>query len=77
MRAFSAMFIALGVTACATALPAAIATGPGTVDIRYDQQRQTDADAAARAHCGGGASFVSGETRFDGFAYRTYRCAGR
>ncbi len=75
MRAL--VFLALAaLVACATPLPHVIVTGGDTFEVRFDQNTQTDADADAKAreHCGGAAAFISGETRYDGFAYRTYRC---
>jgi hypothetical protein len=73
--ALSVLFL-LG--ACQT-LPAVVVTGGETFDVRFDAAVQTaaDADAKASQHCGGPAVFVSAETRFDGFSYRTYRCSGR
>jgi hypothetical protein len=60
-------------------LPQVVITGGDTFEVRYDASAQTtqQADAAAATHCGAPAAFVSAETKFDGFAYRTYRCAGR
>jgi hypothetical protein len=71
-----AAFVALA--ACAATLPQVIVTGGGTFEVRYDATAHTtaQADAKANEYCGGAATFVSSETRFDGFAYRTYRCAG-
>lgn len=77
MLAFTAAF-ALG--ACATALPQIVERPGGGFAVRYDATAQTpqQADAAANAHCAGGAAnYVAEETRFDGFTYRTYRCALR
>lgn len=71
---------AVALTACATSLPQVIVRDGDVFDVRYDAGAQTvaDADAKANAHCANGAAgFVSQETRFDGFAYRTYRCAFR
>ena len=73
----SALF-ALG--ACATALPQVVSGEGDTFAVRYDAAAQTQAevDAVANAHCANGAAgYVSQDTRFDGFAYRTYRCAFR
>ena len=69
---------ALAALAACQSLPAIVVTGGDTFEVRYDQQMQSEAqaDAKARQHCGGPASFISGETRYDGFAYRTYRCGG-
>ena len=73
---------AIALSACATALPQIVPGEPhtDTFAVRYDQNLQTQAevDAAANANCANGAAgYVSQETRFDGFAYRTYRCARR
>ncbi len=67
----------LALAGCQT-LPAVVITGGETFDVRYDPQVSSTAAADARAQrqCGGAATFVSGETRFDGLAYRTYRCGG-
>jgi hypothetical protein len=41
-------------------------------------QTQAEVDAKANSHCSNGAAgYVSQQTGFDGFAYRTYRCAFR
>jgi len=69
----------LALAACATTLPQVI-EGPGDLfDVRFEAGEQTreDADVKANAHCPGAVSYVSEETRFDGFVYRTYNCAGR
>ena len=69
-----------GLAACATALPQIVEREGDTFDVRFDAAAQTQAqiDAAANAHCeNGAAGYVSQETRFDGLAYRTYRCAFR
>ncbi|UPT65166.1 MAG: hypothetical protein M0D54_12340 [Hyphomonadaceae bacterium JAD_PAG50586_4] len=66
-------------SACQT-LPAVVVTGGDTFDVRYDAAVQTEAqvDAKANQHCGSvAANFVSAAARYDGFAYRTYQCAGR
>lgn len=68
---------ALLLSACATALPQIVPGEGGAFAVRYDQTAHTvaEADAAANVNCAnGGAEYVSQETRFDGFAYRTYRC---
>jgi hypothetical protein len=67
----------LALAGCET-LPAVVISGGDTFDVRYDAAAHTpaQADAKAREHCGGAAELVSQETRFDGFAYRTYRCVG-
>lgn len=77
MRPALLLSLVLGVAACQT-LPAVVVTGGDTFDVRYDADTQTavQADAKAQQHCDGAADFVSEETRYDGFAYRTYRCAG-
>jgi len=77
MRKLFATAALLALAACATTLPQVI-EGPGDLfDVRYDAsvQSQADADAKANVHCPGAVS-VSEETRFDGFVYRTYSCAG-
>ncbi|MGD9813935.1 MAG: hypothetical protein AB7Q23_07700 [Hyphomonadaceae bacterium] len=66
--------------ACATALPQVVERPGDTFDVRFDAAVQTleQVNALANAHCpGGAAEFVAQETRFDGFAYRTYRCVSR
>lgn len=66
--------------ACATPLPQVIMRDGNLFDVRYDAAVQTtdQVNAVANAHCtNGAAGYVSQETRFDGFAYRTYRCARR
>jgi hypothetical protein len=74
MRA--AALLALTALAACQTLPAVVVTGADAFDIRYDaaQTSAEQADARAAAQCGAPATFVSGENRFDGFAYRTYRC---
>jgi hypothetical protein len=75
--ALTALF-ALG--ACATQLPQIVEREGDTFDVRYDAAVQTQAEvnAKANAHCSNGAAgYVSQQTGFDGFAYRTYRCAFR
>ena len=78
MRAALILVALVALSACQT-LPAVVPGADGYFDIRYDaaQQQIGEVDARARVYCGGGAEFISGETRFDGFAYRTYRCVGR
>jgi len=73
MLAASAAFALAG---CAASLPQVVVTGAETFQVRYDAavQSAAEADAKAARHCGGAAEFVSAETRYDGFAYRTYRC---
>jgi hypothetical protein len=74
----AAAFLALA--GCATPLPHVVERSGDTFDVRYDPavQSETEVDAVANAHCANGAAgYVSQETRFDGFAYRTYRCAFR
>ncbi len=77
MRAVAALLALMALGACQT-LPAVIAGSNGAFDVRYDAAQQTVGvvDARANAYCNGAATFISGETRFDGFAYRTYRCVG-
>ena len=77
MRVF-ALVALLG--ACATPLPQVIVRDGDLFDVRYDSavQSVSEVNARARAHCANDAAgYVSQETRFDGFAYRTYRCARR
>lgn len=84
MKRMRAVYLALVLAplmagaACQT-LPAVVVTGANAFDIRYDAAASTvaDVDARARAYCGRAAVLISGETRFDGFAYRSYRCAER
>ncbi|MGD9965507.1 MAG: hypothetical protein AB7T59_03215 [Hyphomonadaceae bacterium] len=66
--------------ACATQLPQIVEREGDTFDVRYDAAAQTvaEADAKANAYCpNGAAGYVSQQSGFDGFAYRTYRCAFR
>ena len=72
------VILALTTLAACQTLPAVVVTGGDTFEVRYDDASQTaeQADARANQYCGGAATFISGETRYDGFAYRTYRCAG-
>lgn len=79
MRPALAMVL-LALAACATPLPHVVERSGDLFDVRYDPAVQSEAevDAKANAHCANGAAgYVSEETRFDGFAYRTYRCAFR
>jgi hypothetical protein len=79
MRVALALISLAALGACQT-LPAVVVTGGETFDVRYDAAVQTQAqvDAKANEHCGTStADFVSAATRYDGLAYRTYRCAGR
>jgi len=79
LRRALALLAIIAVAACQT-LPQVVVTGGDTFDVRYDAATQTvaEVDAKANEHCSNGAAgYVSQETRFDGFAYRTYRCAGR
>ena len=79
MRVAFALASLAALDACQT-LPAVVVTGGDTFDVRYDAAVQTAAevDAKANEHCGTvAANFVSAATRYDGFAYRTYQCAGR
>ncbi len=77
MRGVLTLLALTALTACQT-LPAVVPGEGGRFDVRYDaaQQSVAEVDARARIYCGGAADFISGETRFDGFAYRTYRCVG-
>jgi hypothetical protein len=75
--ALAALF---ALSACATALPQVVERDGDTFDVRYDAavHTQAEVDAKANAHCANGAAgYVSQQTGFDGFAYRTYRCAFR
>ncbi len=70
----------LALSACATQLPQIVEREGDTFDVRFDAaaQTQAEADAKANTHCtNGAASYVSQQTGFDGFAYRTYRCAAQ
>lgn len=75
------VFTALvALAACATALPHVVERPGDTFDVRFDAAVQSleQVNDLANAYCpDGAASFVSEETRFDGFAYRTYRCVSR
>jgi len=67
-------------SACATTLPAVVERPGEIFDVRYDAEVQSldEVNAVANAHCANGAAgFVSQETRYDSFTYRTYRCAFR
>ena len=77
MRTLALLASLLALGACQT-LPAVVLSGGDTFEIRYDAgaQSSADADARARQYCNGDAEFVSEQTKYDGFAYRTYRCAG-
>jgi hypothetical protein len=75
-----ALIALLALAACATQLPQIVEREGDTFDVRYDAAVQTQAvvDAKANSHCDNGAAgYVSQQTGFDGFAYRTYRCAFR
>jgi hypothetical protein len=75
-----ALTLLLGLSACATALPQVVERDGDTFDVRYDAavHTQAEVDAKANEHCANGAAgFVSQQDGFDGFAYRTYRCAFR
>jgi hypothetical protein len=69
----------LSLNGCATPLPQVVPRHDSELfDVRYDPRAQgvDQVDAVANAHCqSGGAANVGHETRFDGFSYRTYRCA--
>ena len=70
----------LALSACATQLPQIVERDGDAFDVRYDAavQTQAEVDAKANTHCGAGAAgYVSQQTGFDGFAYRTYRCASQ
>lgn len=77
MRTLAPILALLALAACQS-LPHVVVTGGDTFDVRYDSETQSadEADARAERHCGAAAELVSEEIRFDGFAYRTYRCAG-
>ncbi len=77
MRAVLILLALVALSACQT-LPAVVPGADGRFDVRYDaaQQQIGEVDARAHTYCGGAAEFISGETRYDGFAYRTYRCVG-
>jgi hypothetical protein len=65
--------------ACATSLPHVVEREGDLFDVRYDAavHALAEVDAKAHAHCANGAAvYVSQQIGFDGFAYRTYRCAG-
>jgi|CXWL01.1.fsa_nt_gi hypothetical protein len=76
MRLFIPLAL-LALAGCQT-LPAVVVTGGDTFEVRYDPQASSEGEVEARAqrHCSGAVTFVSSETRFDGLAYRTYRCGG-
>jgi hypothetical protein len=77
MRKVAALLALTALAACQT-LPAVVPGEGGRFDVRYDAavQQVSEVDARAQTYCSGAATFISGETRFDGFAYRTYRCVG-
>jgi hypothetical protein len=75
-----ALALMLALVACATQLPQIVEREGDTFDVRYDAAVQSEAeiDAKANTHCANGAAgYVSQQTGFDGFAYRTYRCVTR
>ena len=75
-----ALTLMFALAACATQLPQIVEREGDTFDVRYDAtvQTQAEVDAKANSHCANGAAgYVSQQTGFDGFAYRTYRCAFR
>ena len=79
MRVALALASLAALGGCQT-LPAVVVTGGDTFDVRYDAAVQTEVqvDSKANEHCGTlAANFVSAATRYDGFAYRTYRCGRR
>ena len=60
--------------ACQT-LPQVIATGADTFDVRYAAPTTiAEVDARAAAICANAPQLLGSGTRFDGFAYRSYRC---
>jgi hypothetical protein len=70
----------LALSSCATPLPHVVDEPGDVFSVRYDPNVQTldQVNALANAHCANGAAgYVSQETRFDGFTYRTSRCAFR
>jgi hypothetical protein len=80
MTHFGALAPLLLLGACASALPHIVTREGDLFDVRYDAaiHSQAEVDAKANAHCpNGAAGYVSQQTGFDGFAYRTYRCAVR
>jgi hypothetical protein len=79
MKILAAVSALLLLSACATTLPQIVLSGGDTFAVRYDGRTQSveEADVKANQHCATSAAvFVSAETRYDGLAYRTYRCAG-
>ncbi|MDX2277076.1 MAG: hypothetical protein NW206_16640 [Hyphomonadaceae bacterium] len=77
MKPVLILVLAALAASCATALPQVVPNSDGSFAVRFDQNVVTldQVDAQARIHCNGAiAQFVAQETRFDGFAYRTYRC---
>jgi hypothetical protein len=74
------LIAAIALSACAATLPQIVERDGDTFDVRFDAavHSQADVDAKANSHCpNGAAGYVSQQTGFDGFAYRTYRCARR
>jgi hypothetical protein len=77
MRHALILTLAALATSCATALPQVVPNSDGSFAVRFAQESVPfdQVDAQARTHCNGAIpQFVGQETRFDGFAYRTYRC---
>ena len=75
-----ALTLMFALAACAAQLPQIVEREGDTFDVRYDAtvQTQAEVDAKANSHCANGAAgYVSQQTGFDGFVYRTYRCAFR
>ncbi len=72
-RSFAAAaLLALG--ACQT-LPQVIATGADTFDVRYATPTTVvEVDARAAAICLNTPQMIGSGMRYDGFAYRSYRC---
>ena len=68
----------LGLAACQT-LPEVITTGRDTFDVRYDGSKSNAAEVDVRAAqiCAGPPLLTGSGTRFDGFAFRSYRCRRR
>ena len=72
--------LALSALGACQSLPQVVERDGDIFDVRYDAAVQTQAqvDALANSHCPNGrAGYVSQQTGYDGFAYRTYRCAFR
>ncbi|MGE0595182.1 MAG: hypothetical protein AB7P07_02350 [Hyphomonadaceae bacterium] len=65
-------------SACATPLPQIVVRGSHDFDIRYDNtvSNAPAIDEQAQARCPGAVLTGEGQ-RYDGFAYRSYRCPNR